>query len=100
MAPSKSYDLVVIGSGPAGYRAAMQAAKLKKTVAVVEMTPDTLGGAWIHTGTIPSKALRESMDAIQSIRFHAGGKWVERIIRDLPAAKLMGHAFKVAQYEE
>ena len=95
-----SYDLVVIGSGPAGYRAAVQAAKMKKSVAIIEATPNRLGGTWIHTGTIPSKSLRESMDAIQNIRFHAGGKWVERIIRDLPAAKLMGHAFKVAQYEE
>src|SRR5688500_3040908 len=94
------FDLVVIGSGPAGYRAAVQAAKLKKTVAVVEMTPERLGGSWIHTGTIPSKTLRESMDTIHSIRAHAGAKWVERIIRDLPAAKLMGQALKVAQYEE
>ena len=97
---AKSYDLVVIGSGPAGYRAAVQAAKMKRSVAIVEATPGRLGGTWIHTGTIPSKSLRESMDAIHSIRFHAGGKWVDRIIRDLPAAKLMGHAFKVAQYEE
>ena len=95
-----TYDLIVIGSGPAGYRAAVQAAKLKKRVVVIEATPGRLGGAWIHTGTIPSKSLRESMDAIHSIRFHAGAKWVDRIIRDLPAAKLMGHAHKVSQFEE
>lgn len=94
------YQLVVIGSGPAGYRAAVQAAKLKKSVCVIEMTPGQLGGAWIHTGTIPSKALRESMDAIQAIRFHAGSKWVDRIITDLSTTKLMGQAQKVAQYEE
>src|SRR4051812_16241339 len=94
------FDLVVIGSGPSGYRAAVQAAKLKKTVAIIEMTPKQLGGSWIHTGTIPSKTLRESMDTVHSIRAHAGAKWVERIIRDLPAAKLMGQATKVAQYEE
>lgn len=99
-APHQEFDLVVIGSGPAGYRAAMQAAKLRKTVAVVEKTRGRLGGAWIHTGTIPSKTLRESMDSIHSIRFHAGPKWVERIIRDLPAEQLMGQALKVAQYEE
>lgn len=94
------YDLVVIGSGPAGYRAAVQAAKLKKSVCIIEATPGKLGGAWIHTGTIPSKTLRESMDAIHSIRFHAGGQWVERIIRDFSAAKLAAQATKVAQYEE
>ena len=96
----QNLDLVVLGSGPAGYRAAMQAAKLKKSVAIVEATPGRLGGSWIHTGTIPSKALRESMDAIHAIRFHAGPTWVERIIRDLPAAKLMAHAHNVAQFEE
>lgn len=94
------FDLVVIGSGPAGYRAAVQAAKLKKTVAMVEMTPNKLGGAWIHTGTIPSKTLRESMEAIHQIRFHAGSKWVDRIIKDLSTPKLLGHAHKVSQYEE
>ncbi len=95
-----SFDLVVIGSGPAGYRAAVQAAKLKQSVAVIEMSNDKLGGAWIHTGTIPSKTLRESMESIHCIRFHTSGKWVDRIMRDLPAAKLMGHAMKVSQYEE
>lgn len=94
------FDLVVLGSGPAGYRAAVQAAKLKKRVAVIEATPGRLGGAWIHTGTIPSKTLREAMDSIHAIRFHAGGQWVDRIIRDLPAEELMAHADKVAQAEE
>ena len=96
----KIYDLLVIGSGPAGYRAAVQAAKMKRSVAIIEATPGRLGGAWIHTGTVPSKSMRESMDAINNIRFHAGSKWVDRIIRDLPAAKLMGRAHKVSQYEE
>lgn len=94
------YDLIVIGSGPAGYRAAVQAAKLKKSVCIVEATSGKLGGAWIHTGTIPSKTLRESMESIHSIRFHAGSSWVDRIIRDFSAAKLMAQASKVAQYEE
>ena len=58
-APRKtSYDLVVIGSGPGGQRAAVQAAKLGKSVLVLEKK--RLGGACLHTGTIPSKALRES----------------------------------------
>lgn len=98
--PITEYDLVVIGSGPAGYRAAVQAAKLKRSVAVIEMTPNKLGGAWIHTGTIPSKTLRECMEAIHQIRFHAGSKWVDRIVRDLSTPKLLGHAHNVSQYEE
>ncbi|MBM3734802.1 MAG: Si-specific NAD(P)(+) transhydrogenase [Acidobacteria bacterium] len=54
------YDLVVIGSGPAGQRAAIQAAKLDKKVAVVEKK-SVVGGVCINTGTIPSKTLREAV---------------------------------------
>src|SRR5881397_276280 len=54
------YDLVCIGSGPAGQRAAVQAAKLGKRVAVVEKQ-QCLGGVCLGTGTIPSKTLREAV---------------------------------------
>ncbi len=54
------YDLLVIGSGPAGYKAAIQAAKLGRRVCVVEKER-VVGGAAINTGTIPSKALREAI---------------------------------------
>lgn len=54
------YDLIVIGSGPAGQRAAIQAAKLRKRVAVVERNA-VVGGVCINTGTIPSKTLRETV---------------------------------------
>jgi NAD(P) transhydrogenase len=53
-------DLLVIGSGPGGQRAAVQAAKLGKRVGVVERR-DRIGGVSIHTGTIPSKTLRQSI---------------------------------------
>ncbi|MCC6408160.1 MAG: Si-specific NAD(P)(+) transhydrogenase [Planctomycetes bacterium] len=54
-----SFDLVVVGSGPGGQNAAVQAAKLGKTVLLVER--DTaVGGECVHRGTIPSKTLRES----------------------------------------
>jgi NAD(P) transhydrogenase len=56
----KHYDLVVIGSGPAGQKAAIQGAKLGKRVCIIEKNP-VLGGAGINTGTIPSKALREAV---------------------------------------
>ncbi|HXX20919.1 MAG TPA: Si-specific NAD(P)(+) transhydrogenase, partial [Candidatus Acidoferrum sp.] len=55
----EQYDLVVIGSGPAGEKGAAQAAYFGKKVAVVEMLAD-VGGACINTGTLPSKILRES----------------------------------------
>src|SRR3954469_13622191 len=53
------YDLVVIGSGPAGEKGAAQAAFFGKRVALIEREP-VLGGACVNTGTIPSKTLRES----------------------------------------
>jgi NAD(P) transhydrogenase len=53
------YDLLVIGSGPAGHRAAIQGAKLDKRVAVVEKRA-VVGGVCINSGTIPSKTLREA----------------------------------------
>lgn len=56
----RQYDLVVIGSGPAGQKAAIQAAKLGKKVALIEKN-HWLGGVALNTGTIPSKALREAI---------------------------------------
>jgi NAD(P) transhydrogenase len=55
-----AYDMLVIGSGPAGQRAAIQAAKLNKRVAIVERK-SVIGGVCINTGTIPSKTLREAV---------------------------------------
>lgn len=55
----KKYDLLVIGSGPGGQRAAVQAAKLGKKPLVIEK--DFLGGSCLHWGTIPSKTLREAV---------------------------------------
>ncbi len=54
------YDLIVIGSGPAGQRAAIQAAKSGKKVALIERR-EVIGGVCINTGTIPSKTMREAV---------------------------------------
>ena len=54
------YDIIVIGSGPAGQRAAIQAAKFGKRAALVEKM-EVIGGAAINTGTIPSKTMREAV---------------------------------------
>jgi NAD(P) transhydrogenase len=56
----RHYDCAVIGTGPAGQKAAIQAAKLGKKVAIIEKN-SVVGGATINTGTIPSKALREAV---------------------------------------
>ena len=54
------YDLVVIGGGPAGEKAAAAAAYFGSKVALVEKAPEGPGGAMVHTGTLPSKTLREA----------------------------------------
>ncbi len=56
----KHYDVIVIGTGPSGQKGAIQAAKLGRSVAIIEKSP-VLGGAQVNTGTIPSKALREAV---------------------------------------
>ena len=56
----QTYDLLVIGSGPAGQRAAIQGAKSGKRVALIEKR-EVIGGACINTGTIPSKTMREAV---------------------------------------
>ncbi len=56
----QNFDMLVIGSGPGGQRAAIQAAKLGKRVAIIERQ-EILGGVTAHTGTIPSKSLREAV---------------------------------------
>jgi NAD(P) transhydrogenase len=61
------YDLVVIGSGPAGQRGAIAGAKLGKRVAVIDRREMT-GGVCVHTGTIPSKTLREAILYLSGFR--------------------------------
>src|SRR5438132_1164626 len=67
-APEKpAYDLVVIGSGPAGQKGAIAAAKLGKRVAMVDRK-EMVGGVCVHTGTIPSKTLREGILYLSGFR--------------------------------
>ena len=64
----EAYDLIVIGSGPAGQRAAIQGAKLGKRVALIEKR-EVIGGASINTGTIPSKTMREAVMHLSGYRY-------------------------------
>jgi len=66
----KKFDVIVIGSGPAGQKAAVQAAKAGKTIALVERD-QWLGGACVHRGTIPSKTLRENALRVKKMRENA-----------------------------
>lgn len=61
------YDLLVIGTGPAGQKAAVQAAKLNKKVGIIERKT-VVGGVCINTGTIPSKSLREAVLYLSGFR--------------------------------
>jgi NAD(P) transhydrogenase len=56
----QQYDLIVIGSGPAGQRAAIQGARSGKRVALIEKR-EVVGGTCINSGTIPSKTMREAV---------------------------------------
>ena len=83
------YDLVVIGSGPAGQKGAIAAAKLGKRVAMVDRN-EMVGGVCIHGGTVPSKTLREAILHLTGFRHRSfyGNDYVvkDRIsIRDLGA---------------
>lgn len=67
---SIQYDMIVIGSGPAGQKAAIQAAKAHKKVALIEKDRE-LGGSCVHRGTIPSKTLRENALRVKNMRMNA-----------------------------
>ena len=67
--PDYEYDMLVIGSGPAGQRAAIQAAKLDKRVMIAERS-DVVGGVMVNFGTIPSKTLREAALYLSGYREH------------------------------
>lgn len=99
------YDLVVVGSGPAGRRAAIQAAKLGKSVMVVDDRAE-LGGVSVHAGTIPSKTLRETVLNLSGWRergFYGRGYRVKREIgvEDLAGRlrKTLDHEVQVLQHQ-
>src|ERR1700744_675030 len=64
---ANEHALVVIGSGPAGQKAAICAAKMRKKVAIIDRKK-TIGGVCVHSGTIPSKTLREAVLYLSGFR--------------------------------
>ena len=84
----KHVDMVVIGSGPAGQKAAIQAAKLGKSVTLLERN-NIIGGACIHTGTIPSKALRESVLHLTGLAMRGYGSHSDPQRRDITIDELI-----------
>ncbi len=94
MATHPHYDLVVIGSGPAGESGAVAAAAGGKRVAVIERAP-YLGGASANTGTLPSKTLRETALAISGLRTRDLYGVDLSIRREATIADLMHHEQRV-----
>src|SRR5688572_2953238 len=92
------YDMLVIGSGPAGQRAAIQAAKINRRVAVVERKT-ILGGVCINTGTIPSKTLREAVLHLSGYREHSLYGASYTVKQNITMADLLYRTDHVIQHE-
>jgi NAD(P) transhydrogenase len=92
------YDLIVIGSGPSGRRAAIQAAKLGKTVLVVDKRAE-VGGVSVHTGTIPSKTMRETVLNLTGWRERGFYGRSYRVKKDITAADLLARTSKTLEHE-
>ena len=93
---ASTYDLAVIGSGPAGQKAAIQAAKLGKRVVIIDRS-NCVGGVCIHYGAIPSKTLREAILYFTGF-YHRQTYGVQRR-RDLTIQDLLGRCAQVVENE-
>ena len=92
------YELIVIGSGPAGRRAAIQAAKLGHSVLVVEKGR-RVGGVSVHTGTIPSKTLRETVLNLTGWRERGFYGRAYRVKKHIEAKDLMARMHMTLDHE-
>ncbi|MFT8947531.1 MAG: FAD-dependent oxidoreductase, partial [Acetobacter aceti] len=98
MTETYDYDLVVIGSGPSGRRAGVQAAKLGRSVLIIEKNT-RVGGVCVHTGTIPSKTLRETVLNLTGWREQAFYGRAYRARKDITIADLNSRLRKTLDYE-
>lgn len=96
---AQRFDLIVLGSGPAGEKAAAQAAWFGKSVALVERQAPLLGGACTNTGTLPSKTLRESALALTGLSSRGLEQAVLALPRPFTAAQLMFRERQVVHRE-
>ena len=98
MTGPKAFDLIVIGSGPAGRRAVIQGAKLSKQVLVVERG-HRVGGVSVHTGTIPSKTMRETVLNLSGWRERGFYGRAYRVKQDICAADLLKRLHMTLDHE-
>ncbi len=94
----RSYDVIVIGSGPAGHHAAIQAAKLGKNVGIIERR-QVVGGAAINAGTIPSKTMREAILYLSGFRQRGLYGISYTVKKDITFSDLKFHVNKVITHE-
>jgi len=92
------YDLIVIGCGPAGQRAAVQAAKLRKKVAIIDAR-EVVGGVCVNTGTIPSKSFREAVLYLSGFRQRNIYGSAYRVKSDMSMADLTFRCNYIMQHE-
>jgi len=95
---NRDYEMLVLGSGPAGHRAAIQAAKLGKRTAVIEHK-SVVGGACINTGTIPSKTLREAVLHLSGYRERSVYGASYRVKKDISMSDLFVRTDSVIRTE-
>ena len=95
----EAYDLVVIGAGPAGQKAAIQASKSGKRVLLVERSVG-VGGECVHRGTIPSKTLRETAVYLEGFRQRSEGVLNVDLPPELKLESLMRRQNKVLEAHE
>src|SRR5258708_2304876 len=94
----EKYDLIVVGSGPGGQRAAIQAAKFGKRAALVEKL-EVIGGTAINTGTIPSKTIREAVLHLSGYQYQSIYGVNYRVKEQITMADLSFRALNVIKTE-
>ena len=94
----REFDLLVIGSGPAGQKAAIQAAKLRKRVAVIEKER-VLGGTCINTGTLPSKTLKDAIYYLHGFKLRSFTNITYSLKKNMTLRDLMARKDLVIKHE-
>src|SRR5438034_16133 len=95
----REFDLLVIGSGPAGQKAAIQAAKLRKRVAVIEKER-VLGGSCINTGTLPSKTLKDAIYYLHGFKLRSFTNITYSLKKNMTLRDLMARKDLVIKHEQ
>ncbi len=95
----ESFDVIVIGSGPAGLHAALHASNSGRSVLMVEQEV-SVGGACVHRGTIPSKTLRETALSLSSFQQRSGKVFKVQVSEELQVSSLMTRMEQVVKAHE